>query len=39
MFSKSNGNAVIVIDAIRRPVPPWKFGVAPESFGQDRGDI
>lgn len=39
MLSKSNGNAVIVIDSIRRPVPPWKFGVAPESFIQDRGNM
>jgi hypothetical protein len=38
-FSGSNGQAVNTIDSIRRPVPTWKFGVSPESYNSDRGDM
>lgn len=38
-FSGSMGDGLDVIDTITRPVPPWKFGVSPESFIQDYPDM
>jgi len=28
-----------ITSGIRRPVPPWKFGVSPGSHNEDRGSI
>jgi hypothetical protein len=38
-FSMSNGQGISDISTARRPVPAWKFGVAPESMNDDRGDV
>lgn len=36
--SFSEGNSCSTEDP-RRPVPTWKFGVSPESFIADRGNM
>jgi hypothetical protein len=38
-FGDSIGNAIQQPGSIRRPVPPWKFGVSMESYWEDRGDM
>ena len=38
-FDAQNDYALAGAGNIRRPSPPWKFGVSPESMNEDRGSI